>query len=84
MLVLVMIPTAYEILTKLSMCLPASMKLAKFKHYELDIRISPLPHYREIGEDANGNPIRRWVETSSSQFFPERRTTRAREREREN
>lgn len=45
MLVLVMIPTAYEILTKLSMCLPASMKLAKFKHYQLDIRISPLPHY---------------------------------------
>lgn len=70
MLVLVMIPTAYEILTKLSMCLPASMKLAKFKHYQLDIRISPLPIIEKLARMRMATRFEGGSRLARVNFFP--------------
>lgn len=70
MLVLVMIPTAYEILTKLSMCLPASMKLAKFKHYQLDIRISPLPIIEKLARMRMATRFEDGSRLARVNFFP--------------
>lgn len=72
-----------EILTKLSMCLPASMKFAKFKHYERPIFEYPLStpallrNWRgyEWQPNSRGGSWR----LCSSQFFPAR-TTRTREK----
>lgn len=69
-----------RILTKLSMCLPASIKFPKFKHHELDRYSNISPFHSSIIEDIRRirNPIRRWMvreEWLESIFSPTDRTT---------